>query len=82
MPIALDDDFDDVPALRREIQRLNDKIDRMTDQHCEQIEKYICDRLEMAKWLANVPGASYDKTIKAVSDTLGDTTWQRLPHRM
>lgn len=82
MPIALDNDFDDVPAMRREIQRLNDKIDRMHDEHFDQCHRLITRCHDMANWIANSANASDEKAGKAVDDTLGDKTWRKLPNRM
>lgn len=76
------EDFDDVPMLRREIQRLNDKIDAMHDRHIEQLEAHFRDRVEMAKWIACHANASDDKTAAAVDRTLGDTTWRKTKNRM
>ncbi len=76
------EDFDDVPAMRREIQRLNDKIDAMHDRHIEQMEAYITDRIEMAKWIAGHQNASDDKTAAAVDRTLGHLSTMGVQERV
>jgi hypothetical protein len=64
-PTATADDFDDIGAMRREIQRLNEKIDKMHDDHVSQIERYKTDRDEMAKYIVSHPAANNDKALEA-----------------
>ena len=71
------DDFDDVPAMRREIQRLNERIERMTDAHFYQLDRLISDRFELAKWVAGHEQANFERAAKAVDAALGDTHWRK-----